>query len=57
MRLLLQVIFLIIVILGACKVYNYFENQKNMHDTIQAINMQVDACTIDMQHDKNILCD
>ena len=57
MRLLLQVIFLIIVILGACNVYNYFMKQKSMHDTIQAINMQVDACTIDMQKNKNILCD
>lgn len=57
MRLLLQVIFLIIFILGACKVYNYFENQKSMHDVMQAINMQVDACTIDMQKNKSVICD
>ena len=57
MKLLLQIIFLIIIILGMGNIYKYFERQKSMHDNMQAINMQVDACTIDLQYNNDTICD
>lgn len=57
MRLLLQIIFLIVIILGINNIFNYFENQKSTQQGMQAINQTTQACTIDLQNNKNVICD
>lgn len=56
MKKIIFILLFIFIIIGIAEVKS-FNNSTNTNENIKALNSTVQACTVDMQKDSNIICD
>lgn len=52
-----KILVIIVLVITSLFIINKIKDYNASMQVFKAINMQVDACTMDMQHDNTIICD